>query len=177
MTENITYKAGDKVVYRAKADQGQIWTIKKIDHRLKRCFIERRTPDRLFQKSAAFHLLILEVDLPRRTKVVAQLPHRPKSKAQEEKDNSLVQTFERIASILKLTQAHEEVTTLLIQKMLMPDLTIRTIQRHADALVREGYLECTRRGRGGTNIFKLTNQARAMMNMPIPGLQPVTEAF
>lgn len=175
MTENITYKPGDKVVYREKSDQGQIWTVKKIDHRLKRCFIERRTPDRLFQKSAAFHVLMLEVDLPRRI----ELEPKPKLKVERplvDKDQGMIIGFERIIATLKLVDTYVRVDNAKLKDMVMPDLSIRSVQRYTDSLVQNGYLDCFKDHKGRTGYFYITKKARALMNWPDPeDLNPIPD--
>lgn len=177
MTENITYKAGDKVVYRQKSDQGQIWTVKKIDHRLKRCFIERRTPDRLFQKSAAFHLLMLEVDLPRRLEFESK--KKPKLKVERvlvEKDQGMVAGFERMVAILRFVNTYVQVDNARLKNAVMPDLSIRSVQRHTDSLVQNGYLDCFRDSMNRGGYFYITKKARALMNWPDPeDLNPIPD--
>jgi hypothetical protein len=177
VTENITYKAGDKVVYREKAEQGQIWTVKKIDHRLKRCFIERRTPDRLFQKSAAFHLLMLEVDLPRRLELESK--KKPKLKVERvlvEKDQGMVAGFERMVAILRFVNTYVQVDNARLKNAVMPDLSIRSVQRHTDSLVQNGYLDCFRDSMNRGGYFYITKKARALMNWPDPeNINPIPD--
>lgn len=162
-------------MYREKAEQGQIWTVKKVDHRLKRCFIERRTPDRFFQKSAAFHLLMLEVDLPRRR----ELEPKPKFKVERplvDKDHGMIISFERIVAILKLVDTYVRVDNAKLKDMVMPELSIRSVQRHTDSLVQNGYLDCFKDYKGRTGYFYITKKARALMNWPDPeDLNPIPD--
>ena len=157
--EDIVYKIGDKVLYRKIAQLGQIWTIKKINHKAKRCTVQRSTPDRMFERTVGFKFIILEVNLARRIRLDIKKPI-----SVQQKDNSLVLTFERVASILKLIYHNPNIDNAFIRQALMPDLSVRTVQRHTDALLKEGYLDREIDG-AKRQCFCVTNKAIQMLDI------------
>lgn len=140
MSEEIIYKKGDKVVFKSQASWGHVWIVKAVNLKQKRCSLRRVTPDSTFEKSSAFKFLMLEADLPRR--VTTERPVKMPVKKYKQKDNSLVLTFERVAKILKLVHENKLIAdNPLINQHVMPDATLRTVQRHTEDLCDAGYLE------------------------------------
>lgn len=157
MTESVFYKVGDRVLLRGKEQGGQIWIVKKVFASTKRCCIQRITPDRIFEKNIGFKFLILEVDLPRRIKL-----DEPKSNV--DKDQRMILTFERIAHVLKFIHASSLADNVMIKAQVMPDMTIRTMQRYTEALAVEGYLGRITNEQG-VPCFFVTPKAVELLNL------------
>jgi len=162
MGEEVVYRIGDKVLLKKQAEDGQIWIVKKVFASIKRCSIQRVTPDRIFEKSIGFKFLILEVDLPRRIKL-----DEPKGKARKsntDKDQRMILTFERIAHVLKFIHASSLADNVMIKAQVMPDMTIRTMQRYTEALAAEGYLRRITNEQG-VPCFFVTPKAVELLNL------------
>lgn len=169
MTESIFYKAGDRVLLRGKEQGGQIWIVKKVFASVKRCSIQRVTPDRIFEKNIGFKFLILEVDLPRRIKL--DEPKYKGRKSNADTDKRMILTFERIVRVLKFIHANSLADNAMIKAQVMPDLTIRTMQRHTEALAAEGYLGRVANEQGIACFF-VTPKAVELLNLT---KEPVTD--
>lgn len=134
MSESVVYRIGDNVLLKKQAEDGQIWIVKWVDRKNHRCRIQRITPDRIFERTIGFKFLILEVDLPRRVK-----PNEPKVRIK--KDQTLIPVFERIIHILKFIHANALTDNAVIRAEVMQSFSLRTVQRHTEALLCDGYLE------------------------------------